>query len=537
MIERLIENWLSSANERGFEVPFCQLLMAEGHRVIHLNSHSPTEQGKDIISIDNKGRLCAFQLKGGNINMNGWRREVKPELDALIENIVEHPSVRSGFAIPYLVTNGRLTEPVVAQVTNLNRSNQQRNLNPLNVVVGSDLLARLVACHGRFLPREPRDFEAFLRLFLANGRDMLPKARFARFLESQLDPQQVKKNTDVARALASTVILAAYALSAYQRAENHFALFEGWVLVTAHIARLAELKNTPAKSWEPSFQLALGAARLAMTNLVSETLNGRDLVEGNVEMDGGPPYRARLTILIGASAALAISSRRSDRKSDYVDRLNALIGKHHHDMLLWGESAVPFFVSLALWQEQCGRSAEAEGVGQMLVEAITTLNYPRSGSGLPNPYYGSNRCVAAMCETASNPMRRDSPLGSSYTLGALVEFLVRRQRKQTLKLLWSGVTHIHMCEMNYERPTDFYLWRTYEGQLRQRYVERPQHWVQLATQARADSDRGLPPTLRARPEFALMFMLVYPHRFNRGLLKLVESNVEPLVGASGIDPD
>ena len=348
MIERLIENWLVNANERGFEVPFCQLLMAEGHRVIHLNSHSPTEQGKDIISIDSRGRLCAFQLKGGNIDMSGWRREVKPEVEALIENIVEHPGVKSGFAIPYLVTNGRLTEPVVSQVTNLNRSNRRRKLKPLNVLVGADLLARFVACHGRFLPREPKDFEAFLRLFLANGRDMLPKARFARFLESQLDPEQVTKKTDVVRALASTVVLAAYALSAYQRAENHFALFEGWVLVAAHIARLAEMKNSGAKSWEPSFDLALGAARLAMVNLRDEALSGRELVEGNVVMDGGPPYRARLTLLIGASAALGLSNRRSERRGDYVGKLNSLIGEHHRDMLLWGESAIPFFVSLAL---------------------------------------------------------------------------------------------------------------------------------------------------------------------------------------------
>lgn len=83
MIERLIENWLSSTNERGYEVPFCQLLMAEGHRIIHLNRHSPTEQGKDVISLDHKGKLCAFQLKGRDIDIARWRREVKPEVDAL----------------------------------------------------------------------------------------------------------------------------------------------------------------------------------------------------------------------------------------------------------------------------------------------------------------------------------------------------------------------------------------------------------------------------------------------------------------------
>jgi hypothetical protein len=99
---------------------------------------------------------------------------------------------------------------------------------------------------------------------------------------------------------------------------------------------------------------------------------------------------------------------------------------------------------------------------------------------LPVPYYGVNRCVAALCRVAANPMRRDSPLGGSYSLEAVIEFLVRRLRKQTLKLLWKGVTHIHFCEMEYAKPADFYMWRTSEGQLRQRYVKQPQPWGGLA---------------------------------------------------------
>jgi len=487
--------------------------------------HSPTEQGKDVISLDDKGKLCAFQLKGGDIDIPRWRREVKPEVDALVENIVEHPAVTSGFAVPFLVTNGRLSEPVVAQVTNLNRSNKRRRLKELRIVVGTDLVSRFVTAHGRFFPREPEDFEAFLRLFLADGRDMLPKSRLARFLQAQLDPGQVKRKTDAARAIASTIILAGYALSAYHRKDNHFALFEGWVLVAAHVARLAETRNLAAKSWQPSFQLALGAAWLAMTNLVSETLSGRELAEGIVMMDGGPPYRARLTILIGMATAFALCQRDDARQPKQEDSLKRFVDEYQRNMLLWGESAIPFFVCLALWHEQCARSIPAEGVVHMLIEAITNLNNPRSGGGFPNPYYGPNRCVTAMCQIGKNPMQRDCPLGASYSLEALIDFLVRRLRKQTLKLLWRGVTRIQLCEMEYEGPTDFYLWRTYDGQLRQQYVKRPQPWSELANQANADLTNGLPATLCANREFAIMIMLVYPHRFCRSLLKSIEDGL------------
>lgn len=523
MIERLIENWLSNANERGYEVPFCQLLMAEGHRVIHLNRHSPMEQGKDIITLDQKGRVCGFQLKGGDINLTRWRKEVYPEIVELIETPVEHPAVTSVHPRPFVVTNGRYAEEVIHAINTLNRGNAKRKFKALESTDGRNLAARFVKCHGQFLPREPKDFDAFLRLFLADGRDMLPKARFARFLQAQLDPALLKQPTDIVRAIASTVVLAAYALSAYQRATNHFALFEGWVLVAAAIARLAESKRLANQSWEPSFQLALGAARLAMSNLVIEMLSDRPPIEGNAMMDGGPPYRARLTLMIGTATAFALTCRIRGEPFERRDALNAFIAKHERDTLLWGESAIPFFVSLALWLEQCGQSPKAESFVQMMVEAIINSNSLDSKEGLPGPYYSVNRCVGALCQVAPNPMRRDSPLGSSYTLDALIEFLVRRMRKQTLKLMWQGITHIHLCEMEYAKPVEFYLWRTFDGQLTQRYVKRPQPWGELVERANEDTATGLPETLRANPEFTIMFGLVYPHRFGRGLLSLLES--------------
>jgi hypothetical protein len=45
VIERVIENWLTSANERSYQIPFCQLLAAEGETVIYISSHGPFEQG------------------------------------------------------------------------------------------------------------------------------------------------------------------------------------------------------------------------------------------------------------------------------------------------------------------------------------------------------------------------------------------------------------------------------------------------------------------------------------------------------------
>ena len=67
MIERLIENWLTRSGERGYEVPFAQLLTSEGHRVIQGPVHHPFEHGKDILTFAPNGQLHAYQLKGPDL--------------------------------------------------------------------------------------------------------------------------------------------------------------------------------------------------------------------------------------------------------------------------------------------------------------------------------------------------------------------------------------------------------------------------------------------------------------------------------------
>jgi hypothetical protein len=64
VIERLVEYWLDSASERSYQPAFVQILVSDGHRVLHSTRHSPIEFGKDVISIAPDGVPCAFQLKG-----------------------------------------------------------------------------------------------------------------------------------------------------------------------------------------------------------------------------------------------------------------------------------------------------------------------------------------------------------------------------------------------------------------------------------------------------------------------------------------
>ena len=65
MIERVVENWLTSVNERQYQIPFCQLLAAEGETVVYISPHGQREQGKDVITLGRDRAPCAYQLKLG----------------------------------------------------------------------------------------------------------------------------------------------------------------------------------------------------------------------------------------------------------------------------------------------------------------------------------------------------------------------------------------------------------------------------------------------------------------------------------------
>ena len=64
MIEKLIEHWLDSIGELGYQSAFVQMLVGQGHTILHSTRHMPIEFGKDVITIDPDGIPCAYQLKG-----------------------------------------------------------------------------------------------------------------------------------------------------------------------------------------------------------------------------------------------------------------------------------------------------------------------------------------------------------------------------------------------------------------------------------------------------------------------------------------
>jgi hypothetical protein len=185
MQNKIVENWLTSVGELTFTIPFCQLLLSQGKRVVHISSQGPMEQGKDVIAVDRSGRVHCYQLKAGNINGRVWAG-IKPEIDDLVELPPKHPSLPAGVDEwdAYLVTNGTISNATSRTIQDYSEAKRAAGHRPLKTVVRGELLADFAEHFGDFLPVEISDLQWFLELHNQNGEDSLSCEKFKRYFET-----------------------------------------------------------------------------------------------------------------------------------------------------------------------------------------------------------------------------------------------------------------------------------------------------------------------------------------------------------------
>jgi hypothetical protein len=514
----VIENWLTSINERQFQLPFCQVLAAEGETVVQISSHGQLELGKDIVTIARDGAPNAYQLKAGTIRMKEWRA-FKGEIEQLVEYPLDLPSIGTQESHrPFLVTNGEINAVALNAILYANKSWKQRRFRQLQTINGSQLLGRFESAHGQYLPRDPINLKAFLELYVRNGRQPFAKADFARFLESVLPlNHDHRPKLEVQRAAGSIVLLTSYVLHHFEAQQNHWAIFEAWVVTASYILALATKFATPEKWWKKSFDLCIEAALRALESLLRECqVNSTKFV--NLDLIDGHFYGARISILAGLLGAYDLFRQRThgDRPIEFVGQF---LERYLPDANLWGESATPFLAVAALALEIHGKQRKAEGLIFQAMSGIASTN-GSSLRGMPNPYYGpeeSFRITAGL-----EPLNHENFHGLAYTVEPLVQFLARRWLRQSLKRAWDQLTRVYYASFRPAEEWEWSLWKARKGSLELRQPGRPQSWDQLLAEASIPNPCGAPAILSSHPAFALFFPLVFPQRFQPYGLNLVE---------------
>jgi hypothetical protein len=542
VLERAIEAWTDKVSERAYQAPFCQMLIAQGHEILHSTRHTSLEFGKDIITRDPSGTICAFQLKGqpgGRLTKSGFSK-ILNQLQELITLPVSHPSVPQGTRHrAYLVTNGEIDEDAQRGIDDLKRgiSNAAIGAFDFDVIRRGQFLSWAKDLSIGLWPSELRDWNVLLELLVADGKIPLPISKFDPLLRAVLLPGEppfdedghdhdgavVDAESDAAtssgsrvtaadwrRRVASAAVLTAVGLRSFELQNNHAAVATGWALFASYATAGCERLGMNPTAISGALDIAEGTILRSLMSLAEEACSRSLPVEaGLAEVLA---YHLRVTLLCGYLGLLWFWL--PDNEADLRVKIRAFLRRHVGTCHLWGEGAVPqlLFGIWALQDTGLGRPAE-----QLLIR-YTTETLKRSlgeGPSLYGPYWDPetvlNHFWAEFLRLADDPLKDEDPTGDSFFSQALFHLIVRKNLKATCKRLWADYTKVSLRKFEATPAWARHLWRSRDGSNHTEISAPRRHWNDILEEAYRNEDDHVG-SLAERPFLVGAIVLVFPHR-------------------------
>ena len=519
MKEKLVEEWLIRARERGgIDQAYGQWLISQGHQILWLG-HSRTEFGKDIISVDPEGRFHAYQIKAEDIDLKELRN-INHQLTELVEIPIVHPRVPHGSShLAHLVTSGLFKEEATLRIRAMNEGWAVKGRPTIEIVSRNDLIPCFVGMSDAFWPEKPADIRDFFSFYLAEGRGDFDPKKFSAVLRGLL-PISDEAPRRKAQRLAAIGLLGNYLLNPFEREGDHWSLFRGWTMVAAHQAWFASRSELPESDWKPSFNLAKEAAKERLVALSAECLKPKAFIPHDTEFDDYT--RTRNLILAGVLAAIDLIhlEQRIDGEDGAKQRLEMLLKNGR--LLAWGEGAVPHLIAIQWYEEKREMLVDALPGLKSVISTICERNHTRSEDEcFPPPLVSPDEVLASLFkdEPPKTPNRR---CPGTWSLEALIDFLARRNHRDFLTGVWPEISRLDMMSFQPQPAIDGLLWESPEGHEAVRKTEMTQSWRVLVEAAREDRSELLSKILRDDRDFALMFLLAYPHRLSRALIGFLD---------------
>jgi hypothetical protein len=514
MKSKIVENWLTKVTELTFTVPFCQMLLSEGKRVVHISSQGPMEQGKDVIAVDDSGTVHCYQLKCGNINARVWA-EIKAEIDQLVELPPRHPSLphEVGEWEAYLVTNGNIANPTARDIYDYAASKKSKGHRPLKTIVGTQLVARFTELYDDFLPVGVVDLQQFLELYNQHGDYELDVKKFKVFFESFFYSHQGDSRQKKVEAIRASLILCNYLLTHKYSRENHLDIIKAYVLLLASIYFFVESHELAETLWKDTERLAYEAIETEFRRFIDELITHERhyvQVEYGV-LSEAVTHKIRCSELTGYLAAYRNACALRGTVPYESVRLDEITLELLKTRALLGECFVPFFVNHIVTLLQNGLDAAASQAVFELLTAVIERHRSDDSRGLPTPYYGFKDCVDW---ALGRDEIRESFHWRSFALRSLMLMAVKCGLREELDYYWPTLSRISQHEMIPARPQDYFLWHMEEGSQSDRFPDITQSWAALVADASTDYADVLPAVLRRRKHFLPLLINVMPHRFN-----------------------
>lgn len=525
MIERAIENWLINTNERNYQIPFCEVLALQGHRVLYISKHGQLEQGKDVITVAPDGAIHAYQLKTGDISLATWRK-IAGEIQELIEIPIVHASIPSGtIHKSFLVCNGQIDDTVRLQISQRNQDNtaKGRNYSYLETVELPALVKDFIDSHGSFLPQELADFSLFLTIFNYNGKAFLPKEKFVELLESSVFKKPQDQKAAAIHCISSSVLVTSYVLKAFQHEENHYALFEAWSLLLGQIFCFAKRQSVSSHDIDSTILLVRGVIEQSIEKLIKDALSRKYLLEGDVRGDGGVMVQVRRTIILGVVCGYETRKMCRDHKYQTPSETKDFILRNVAGRAIWGEGSFPFYLNAVHFLELIGNQELASTLLYEFYTAVLSSNNPDSEASLPSPYDDADDVLRTISGLDRFRVNFQNMRGRSYVASSLVEILARRGKREVISANWKVLTNIRQDEVRFQDPANIFAWRSEEAINHSTVLNPRGSWSQIEQQARCEND--IPVFWKESLDDLRLWLLVSPHRTCKEITRLLDLQI------------
>lgn len=474
LLERVVGDWLTNADERGYQYAFASLLGREGHTVKYVSPHSHLEHGKDIIS--SKGqRIFTYQLKAGNISQAAWR-DMRHEVEEAATVPIEVPGLPKRVANrAYLVLTGRVSDSVRNQISLINEDMRQRRYAQIEVVEKYELITRFANAFETFFPESIGPPTQLLTLYSRSGRGPQDNETLFSLLESIGTMGTTR--TKLVRALSNIVVVAQIAASPYRREDNHIGQIETWTMAACSVLRTARRNKLQKADWSSPFSLCLQSIREAGDMLLDEAFSREDFLEGRALSEAILlPYRRTVTLGYVAAVVNMKAISGGDVRED-CKRLYTL-AQRERPFGFWGESAWNFVLNLAVALRYIPQHSL---FGEAMMDEWLKVACPIRPPSPKDPYHSIEDFLESLVVQDSEDDNGWNPL--SYTAEAAIDFLARRLRRQTLNRVWARVSKTRQATFVPQRLDDLLVPNCEKGTLEIRNLPLEGSWRQLQKEA------------------------------------------------------